>query len=167
MYLAPARLSQIKLVNSFGTTTAGPYQLELASSAATYGFLVASVEAQEDPEVLGPYKNAQWSSMAQWLGYRLYVTIHFTMVEAKPVSPNYGLSLLHGLWRSAVENQVAFGALQFALYGASAWHPMVPQDGAVWKPSPMDGKWQLFDVDFPLMSRELVTNPGEWADQQW
>lgn len=167
MAQAPYRSPQMRIVNSLGLPTSPTFALAVPSAQTTLGIVLGTIDAHEEPEMLGPYKNAQWNIFSQWLGYRLYVTLHFAQVECDPGVGNYGLTLLHNFWRQAVETQVNYAAVQFAMFSGAAWHGVVPQQGANWAPTLISGKQGFFEVSLAFMTRELVTNPGEWAYSQW
>ena len=167
MATAALRSPSLRTVNQFDTPLAGPFALDVPSAKDALGLVLGTIDAHEEAEVLGPYKNAQWAMFSQWLGYRLYVTLHFAQVESSPTNGQYGLSLLHSLWRAAVETQVNYAALQFSMFNGAAWHGMVPQQGSSWAPTLIAGKQGFYEVSLALVSRDLVANPGEWAQQQW
>jgi hypothetical protein len=159
------RQPQIRIVNSIGLVTAGPYRLDVASSApATYGLTLERVEPTEQVEAV-VFKNFQWDEVGYPFGYRLGVMLSFVAVEGAPGNSNYGLTLLHNLWRLGIENQFSYAALQFAMFSGSSFYPMLPSPE--WNPTTTAGKQGFFDVSISLQSRSLVANPGNWADSQW
>lgn len=162
----PSRRPLLKLVNSVGAPIEGPYPLAVSDYAPeNLGIRLSGVEASEHEEGVR-FVNYQWNEVGYTFGYRLGVTLHFTAVEAT-ASPGYGLTLLHRIWRAAVETQFTYCAVQFAMYSTSAFYAMVPASGAGWAPTLSGGKQGLFDVSLSFRTRALVSVPGEWAVSQW
>lgn len=167
MALFPDARPQLRIVNSFGAPIEGPYYFDAAPGAtapATLGVHLPTLKCSEQAEKV-EFKNFQWAEISYILGYRYFVTLDFTAVEHNGSATNYGLTLLHRLWRAAAENQVAYGALQFARSTGATFYPVV-QTGE-WSPVDSGGKWGRFDVSLSFKSRSLVATPGEWAVSQW
>lgn len=167
MASAPIRQPAFQAVNSGGTVIEGPYLFNVGGGApTTLGVTLATVNASEEAEMVGPWKNFAWSQMAFPLGYRLHATLNFTSVESDPASQFYGLTLLHRLWRWGVETQFPYPGLQFRMFTSSAWRPVVISSFE-WRPSLMAGKQGLYEVDLTISSFNLLPFAGEWAQSAW
>lgn len=161
------RQPQFRIVNSIGLVIEGPYRFDVASGAPeTYGVTFDGADASEHEEYAGQWTNFAWQRVGYALGYRYAVSLRFVACEASAFG-NYGLTLLHHLWRTAVETQLTYGGLQFSMYQGAAWHPVVPDSGQGWAPTPTAGKQGFFDVTMAFQTRNLVATPGEWAVAQW
>lgn len=154
-------------MNSVGTVIEGPYLFDAAPGAtapATLGINLRTLKCSEQAEKI-EFKNFQWAEVAYHLGYRYFVTMDFTAVEQNGAATGYGLTLLHRLWRAAAENQVTYGALQFARSAGATFYPIVQT--SEWQPEDSGGKWGRFDVTLSFKTRSLVATPLEWAVSQW
>lgn len=166
MSVATQRSPLLRVVDPSGTPLE-TYPLAVSSGApAANGFTLSTIDAWEEEEVIGPWKNFQWSQVSFPLGYRLHAMLRFTQVESDVASNVYGLTLLHRLWKIGLEYQITYAALQFAMFASSAPRPVVI-NGNEWRPSLMAGKQGLYELDIPIVTRDLVTSPGEWARSQW
>lgn len=170
MALAAPRQPALLVTNQGGgnPVSEGPYLLAVSPSNApsTLGVTLNTIDAWEEEEVIGPWKNFQWSQISYSLGYRLHANLHFVAVESDLANSTYGLTLLHRLWRIGIEYQITYAPLQFRMFTLSPWRPVVI-GGTEWRPQLAEGKQGLYTVDFPIVSRDLVSAPGEWAQQGW
>lgn len=167
MSLFPDPRPQLRIVNSAGTAIEGPYYFDAApgaSAPATLGINLRSLKCSEEAEKID-FKNFQWADVSYILGYRYHVTMDFEAVEHNGSATNYGLTLLHRLWRAAAETQVPYGALQFARSTGATFYPVVQE--SEWQPADSGGKWGRFDVSLSFKTRSLVATPGEWAVSLW
>jgi hypothetical protein len=169
---ATPRTPALQVVNSVGTVIAGPYLIApgvtgtaLATGSAL-GLTLATIDAWEEAEVIGPWKNFLWQQVVYPLGYRYHASLRFVGVESDTSSNQYGLALLHNLWQQSVNNALTFAALQFRMFTTSTWRPVVA-GSFEWRPSFAAGKQGLYEVDLALTSRELIATPGEWAQSAW
>jgi hypothetical protein len=166
--MAVAALRNVWLqVTNGSSPIEGPYQFMVSSGApATLGITLSTVDAWEEVETVGPWKNFNWSQISFVLGYRLHATLRFTAVESEITPNNYGLTLLHRLWRIGLENQITFAALEFRMFTTGVWRPVVVNT-AEWRPTLMAGKQGFYEVEIPIVTRDLVAAPGEWAKANW
>ena len=161
------RQPQLRIVNSGGAVIEGPYRFDVGSGAqANLGMVLTSVDPSEIEETAAQFKNHLWSNIGSFLGYRFGITMNFSAVEGGG-SNFYGLTLLHRLWRTSVETQFVYGALQFALFTGATFLAVVQVPGHGWAPTTSGTKQGLFDVTLQFESRDLIQVPGEWAQGQW
>jgi hypothetical protein len=167
MATAPIRQPAIQVVNSVGGVIGGPYLFNVGGGAqTTLGVVLNTIDAGEEAKVVGPWENFAWSTVSFPLGYKLHALMHFQAVESDPVSTSYGLTLLHRLWAYSIANQLTFAGLQFRMFTGATWRGVVV-DGMQWQPVLMAGKQMFYEVDFSIVTRDLVPTPGEWAQSQW
>jgi hypothetical protein len=168
MASATHRSPALRVVNSGGVQIEGPYELSVVpnNAPANYGLTLGTVEAREETVTIGPWLNFQWAQMSYLVGYRYHVSLRFSMIESDPASLVYGLTLLHRLWRIAVEYQTSYAALQFRMFSTGAWRGVVP-DGTEWAPQLIAGKQGFYTASVDLVTREIVPIPGEWAQGLW
>lgn len=167
MARAADRLPQIQFVNSVGGVLEGPYPLAVSQgAAANLGIWFEGADAGEEDVHAGPWTNFQWRQMSQSFGYRLHASLRFVGVESDPSSSFYGLTLLHRIWKAGREHQVTAVGLQFKMYSAGLFRPIIvtsPQ----WQPQLLAGKQGLYEVSIDIATWDLVPVPGEWAQSQW
>lgn len=168
MATATHRRPSFQLVNSVGTAIEGPYDLSVVQGSApsALGITLETIDAWEEARTIGPFENFQFSQVSFPLGYKLHATLKFTAVESDTSSSTYGLTLLHRLWMAMIATQLSYSALQFRMFATAPWRGVV-HGSSEWHPQLMAGKQAFYTVEFPIISRDLVPTPGEWAQSLW
>lgn len=159
----------LRIVNSVGAVTGGPYAISDPDSAlASYGIVMSECK----PPMFTPHYQTEWENgnyQKRWrlLGLRVGLSITFALAFTDGTRPNYGIDFLRNLYNSAV-NDTVFGGLQVNFWQTDAAQWLGVKLTSGFEPELFEGKEANgYALRLTAESVNLVSSVGNFAQRKW
>lgn len=159
-------------VDSNGNLVAGPWSIGINSDDPAWnGVLLKECEIpQYKPLVYGPVVFADFSMAPLLIGYRAYLSLQLTEIEAYTGSADSGLFMLNQIYTLSFLSD-AYSAIEFNLWfgaGGGPWRGIQFSSG--FAPRPMGGKWNeenRLDLDLDFYVRDIQQQVIDFGALSW
>ena len=154
-----------------GLVRRGPHRFD-GAYGPSIGWYLNNVRTSLVPELFGPYTYADFHQAPSLIGYRVNISLDFSLVETDTdQSGNFGLALMQAYYLDAFVSDAAATGLRFNLYaanGSSPWRYVYPISS--WAPAPTGGKQARgVEIKLDFYTRDILaaTEVNSWESLSW